>query len=61
MLVCGQVDVTDVKTGQTWYFDCNQWFDKTMGDGLTERVLRATLQVSCGQVGVRPVLYGLQW
>lgn len=19
-----QVDITDIKTGQTWYFDCNQ-------------------------------------
>ena len=30
---------------QTWYFDCNQWFDKTQGDGLVERILHPSLQV----------------
>lgn len=39
-----QVDITDVKSGQTWYFDCNQWLDSTQGDGKTERVLTASLQ-----------------
>jgi hypothetical protein len=30
---------------QTWYYDCNQWFDAARGDRLIERVLRPSLQV----------------
>ncbi len=33
---------------QTWYFDCNQWFDAAHGDKLIERVLKPSLQVRQG-------------
>ncbi|GFH12746.1 uncharacterized protein HaLaN_08489, partial [Haematococcus lacustris] len=39
-----QIEITDTKTGQTWYFECNQWLDAAQGDRLVERVLRPTLQ-----------------
>ncbi|KAG2501257.1 hypothetical protein HYH03_001064 [Edaphochlamys debaryana] len=39
-----QVEITDVKLGQTWYFECNKWFDSKIGDQKLERVLPASLQ-----------------
>ncbi len=40
-----QVEITDTRANQTWFFECNKWFDKDQGDGLLERLLLASLQV----------------
>ncbi|KAG2432966.1 hypothetical protein HXX76_008694 [Chlamydomonas incerta] len=39
-----QVEITDTKINQTWYFECNKWFDAKEGDCKLERVLFPSLQ-----------------
>eukprot|EP00798_Chlamydomonas_sp_ICE-L_P013676 gene13676-19564_t len=39
-----QVDITDTTSGQTWFFECNDWLSQNEGDGRIERQLPASLQ-----------------
>jgi hypothetical protein len=36
-----QLEVTETRSGRTWYFDCCQWFDAAEGDKKIERILPA--------------------
>lgn len=37
-----QVEVTDLSTNRTWYFEADCWLDAAQGDGRTERLLHAS-------------------
>ena len=56
---CAQVEVTNVSSGETTTFPCDQWFDRKQGDKKVERVLFPR-DASGAVVGVKTAKYRVE-